>query len=300
MGLTAYPVLVSSEGGVDSILPTPEQFDHMIVALERPGGYLYLDPTAEDVPVGLLPASESGTFALVVHPEGRGETVTLPRDSTSGEYSRLTGTLSADGRFDGHLTLSFEGTAQLGVRGMFGNDIPVSRRPQVARNMASAIFEGASGDSLELFDGRDLTAPARLAVAVHGGQAMTHSGGTDIMPLSFLGTQVSQQVIGDVAAHVPRHYHIGASQVFGTSRQFTDVRITLPEGWRARLPDSVSVAGAFGRYTSSYTQEGRDLVITRRVSGQRGILRPERVTDLLEFLRAVARDDAKFIVLDHP
>ena len=37
----------------------------------------------------------------------------------------------------------------------------------------------------------------------------------------------------------------------------------------------------------------------RRMVGARGILPPDRVQDLLQFLRTVSRDDARFIVLEH-
>ncbi|HXY18494.1 MAG TPA: DUF3857 domain-containing protein, partial [Gemmatimonadales bacterium] len=102
MGFHAYPVLLSASGGIDSTLPTPQAFDHMIAAVDivsgraragggtddsvsgrassaavdRPGGYLFVDLTDDEVPVGQLPESEYGEFALVVHPDGRGEAVT--------------------------------------------------------------------------------------------------------------------------------------------------------------------------------------------------------------------------------
>ena len=59
------------------------------------------------------------------------------------------------------------------------------------------------------------------------------------------------------------------------------------------------MSGAFGTYASSYEQNGRELHIVRRMSGARGILPPDRVQDLLQFLRAVARDDARLLVLEH-
>jgi transglutaminase-like putative cysteine protease len=81
MGLTAFPVLLSSGGGADSTLPTVQQFNHMIAAVERGeqrGGRLYLDLTSDLTPYGELPPGEEGSFALVVHDDGTFDAVSLP------------------------------------------------------------------------------------------------------------------------------------------------------------------------------------------------------------------------------
>ena len=298
MGLHAYPVLLSSFGGVDSALVSVQAFDHAIVALERPGGYTYLDPTAESVPVGLLPPSETGSFALIVRADGRGEGVTLPRDSSAAQRTVLAGTLSTEGLFTGHQTETYTGVAQLEVRAALSSEFSATRRAQMARAMANAIFDGASGDSLQLFDGRDLGAEPRVDLLIRDGRASTRSGVTDILTLP-MHPVVPPQLIAEVAAHVPRHYHISATRLFGTVEEVVEFRVTLPEGWHARLPPNVEAAGVFGAYTATYAQEGRELRVMRRTAGVRGVLPPERVTDLLAFLRAVGRDDARYIVLEH-
>ena len=76
------------------------------------------------------------------------------------------------------------------------------------------------------------------------------------------------------------------------------MRITLPAGWKAHLPRNVSARSAFGSYESTYSQEGRELTVVRRSSGARGTLPPEKITELADFFRAMAKDDAKFILLE--
>src|SRR5207253_9885675 len=55
LGLRAYPVLLSSTGGIARDRPSALAFDHMIAAVERSGSYLYLDLTSELTPFGSLP-----------------------------------------------------------------------------------------------------------------------------------------------------------------------------------------------------------------------------------------------------
>ncbi|MGE5730109.1 MAG: DUF3857 domain-containing transglutaminase family protein, partial [Gemmatimonas sp.] len=65
IGVTAYPVLLSSGGGVNRSLPSGYQFDHMIAAVDRDGKRTYVDLTADIVPYGSLPPQEQGEFGLV-------------------------------------------------------------------------------------------------------------------------------------------------------------------------------------------------------------------------------------------
>jgi transglutaminase-like putative cysteine protease len=300
LGLHAYPVLLSSFGHIDTSLVSLRQFNHMIAAVEQPSGYLYLDLTAETVPVGQLPPPEAGGFALVVHPDGREERVTLPLDSVTAGANRLVleGEIAPDGSFSGRATQTYEGIPALINRAAYGRDIPAARREQMLRSWAGSTFEGAEGDSLELFDGRDLTAPARVAFVIRHGKATTRAGTNEILTLP-LRPVVPSSVVSEVAAHVPRRFHIAAQQVFRSEENVLDLRFTLPEGWHALLPAGVSASSEFGSYSSTYAQQGRELRVVRRVVGARGVYPPDKVEDLLAFLRAVARDDARYIVIQH-
>jgi transglutaminase-like putative cysteine protease len=302
MGFAAFPVLLSADGETDSTLPSVGQFDHMIAAVQRPAGYLYLDLTADDVPLGQLPPSEYGAFALLVHPDGRGEEVRLPLDSIadSRAVDRLEGDLSADGHFTGRLVRTRTGRAALSLRDALSRPFGAAERAEIARGMANEIFDGAQGDSLELFDGRDLGAAARLAVSIRAPDVLSSAGPTTSILRLPLRPLVRSGQVADVESHVPRHYPIDVGAVLGLASFEEEYRITLPPGWHARLPAPVTVSGPFGSYTAAYTQDGRLLHIVRSGHGARGTLPPDRVGDLVAFLRTLSQDDAAFILLEHP
>ena len=106
MGVTAYPVLLSSFGGVIRTLPTGHQFNHMIAAVDLKGHRTYVDLTADIVPYGSLPPQEQGEFGLVVHPDGSSEEITFPTDPQAGNKTEmhLVGSLTPDGLFAGKWT----------------------------------------------------------------------------------------------------------------------------------------------------------------------------------------------------
>ncbi|HMI57720.1 MAG TPA: DUF3857 and transglutaminase domain-containing protein, partial [Gemmatimonadaceae bacterium] len=106
MGVKAYPVLLSSFGGVNRALPSGHQFDHMIAAVDRDGRRTYVDLTADIVPYGSLPPQEQGEFGLVVHPDGTSEEITFPSDPSASNKTEihLVGALTSDGLFAGKWT----------------------------------------------------------------------------------------------------------------------------------------------------------------------------------------------------
>ncbi|MBW3571872.1 MAG: DUF3857 domain-containing protein [Gemmatimonadetes bacterium] len=301
MGVNAYPVLLNSYGGVDAGMPSVNRFNHMIAAVERPdGGYTFLDLTAELIPWGETSPSYQGAFGLVVHPDGRGEPVTFPRDEPSRNRmeSLVAGELAEDGTFTGTFSTATTGALQYGLRGAFSSRLSAKDRRDITRNMAQNVFEGARGDSLEIFDGKDLRAEPRTRLWLSGGRAATPSGRSLILTLPF-GNGSTRELIAELESRdEPRRFDIDVADVIGPIETVTEFRVTLPEGYRARLPDNVVAESVFGRYTAEFSQEGRELRVVRRAAGRRGTEPRERLPELLSFLRDMSKDDVQFIVVE--
>ena len=307
MGLTAFPVLLSSTGGADSTLPTAQQFNHMIAAVDRGeprGGRIYLDLTSDLTPYGELPPSEEGSFALVVHDDGKFEEVTLPESPISANRSeiRLVGELSADGHFTGRYVETKSGRLQYGLRRAYARVLNKDELSRLAQALANGVFAGATGDSVTLFDGRDLQAKPLVTVAVHDAPVLSSSGSTRFFTLpsvvsssSAVGTGLASQL----ERRKPRRFPINMTAVVGPIQLSSELRMTLPPGWKAELPPNVTETSQFGSFTAAYAQDGRELRVTHTMSGHKGIAPPESVDELIAWLRAVSKDDVKFIVL-HP
>jgi hypothetical protein len=301
MGVEAYPVLLNSSADADSLEPTVSQFDHMIAAVRRPaGGYVFTDLTAGDVPYGALPPDEQDGFALVVHPDGAVERVVLPVSplADNRDESLLDGELSADGQFTGRVSVHASGNLEYGLRNSFSSRLDSTARRRVADAIAAEFLAGASGDSLVIFDGRDLYVPARVSLAIHAPHATTSAGASDVFTLPMENFS-RRSLVARLEARGPRRYPINVAAVNGYGVAHTELRVTLPEGWHARLPKDVDAASDFGVYHAQYRQEGRVLHVVRELSGQRGVQPPGRIGDLIAWLRAVSQDDAGVILLDH-
>ncbi len=305
MGVPAYPVLLSSSGGVDSTLPSVSQFDHMIAAVARPDGYLYLDLTSELTPFGELPPGEPGEFALVVRDDGRGEAVRLPDVPPSANRAEVSviGELSPDGIFTGRYTETKLGSLQYSLRGAYARNYTATELGRLEQALADGIFPGASGDSIQVFNGRDLRAPPRVSVLIRNGRPLSRSGGggPDILTLPpIMPSYESLGLAAQLEARKPRRFPIDVGDVIGPMEYVTELRLVLPDGWRAHLPPSVAETSVFGIYRAEYAQHGRELRIRRSMAGRKGVEPPERVDALIAWLRAISKDDVKFIVLERP
>ena len=302
LGLRAYPVLLSSSGGIARDRPSALAFDHMIAAVERPGGYLYLDLTSELTPFGSLPPAEQGEFGLMVHPDGSGEEVTFPADSaaTNRDVAVLTGDLSPRGVFHGRYVHVAAGDQQYGMRQTFATPFGTTERERITRAAVNMLFPGAAGDSLELFDGRDLRAEPRIAVVIREAQATSQSGSSDILTLPIHNYGDVKGVAAELEARGPRRFPIDVAAVAGPHEEAAELKLTLPDGWRAQLPPNVTARSAFGTYSAEYGQEGRVLRVARKLIGRKGIEPPGRIGDLIQWLKEMAKDDVRYIVLEHP
>jgi transglutaminase-like putative cysteine protease len=299
LGIEAYPVLLSASATARRDLPSIQQFNHEIAAVATDRGWQYVDLTAGTVPWGELPLGEQGGFALLVRQDGRSEEVTLPRAPLTSNRSVtvVEGVVDSTGEFNGTYEEILDGAPASAIRGLFFNPLDSAQRRNLANAIARRTFEGSEGDSLDAFDGRDLAARARVTVLVRHGRAATPAGSTMILQMPMGSMASLATVAKDLESRGARRFPIDVSRVWGP--RHTDVRydITLPAGWHATLPKGVKAASPFGSYESTYSESNGVLHLTRQITGAIGVEPPDRLTALVAWMRAVAADDVKFILL---
>ena len=299
LGIEAYPVLLSSTASARRDLPSIQQFNHEIAAVATGSGWQFTDLTAGTVPYGELPLGQQGGFALLVRKDGSSEEVTLPRAPVSLNHSTtvVTGTVDSAGTFNGVYEEILDGAPASAIRGLFFNPLDSAQRQNLANVIARRSFEGAEGDSLVTFDGRDLAARARVRVRILHGRAATPAGATMILQMP-LGSMASLAAgAKDLESRGARRFPIDAGRFWGPRSTDTRYEITLPAGWHATLPKNVQASSAFGTYESTYSEENGVLRLSRKIIGATGVQPPEKLAELTAWMRAVAADDVKFIVL---
>ena len=299
LGIPAFPVLLNSTGVSYRELASIEQLDHAIAALKTSTGYLFTDLTSEFTPYGELPYDEQGELALVVHPDGTTEEAQLPMSKPAENVTtiRITGELSQDGQFNGRYEEESTGAMQYTLRSAFEHPLDSADKANAVNSIASKFFDGAEGDSLVGFEGKDLGAKVHVSLLIKHGKATSSAGDTEILtiPLGNMSGMITAAKKLEDAKE--RRFPIDAARIFGNKSSLIELRMKLPAGWKAQLPAGVSASSTFGSYVSEYAQEGNELRITRRTGGTRGVYAPDRAKDVAAWFRAMAKDDAKLIVI---
>lgn len=303
LGFHVYPVLLNAGGDVTRGVPSIQQFDHAIAAVDRPTGRTYVDLASDLTPFGELPPSDQGEFALVVHPDGATEEATLPLAEVGDNLSEtyIVGTLSPEGTITASYLERGRGSRQYSLRSLFTAPVDSAHRADFARAIAAKLYPGASADSLQIFDGRDLLADTRVALRIVNGRAARPTGPTRktvILTLPVGSMRTMADAATALEAKGTRVYGIDAGKVIGPTTGLTELTLTLPPGWQAELPPSLKVDGKWGSYESRYEQQGQTLRVLRRLQGARGNYPPEELYDLTAWLRAMAKDDVPYLVLE--
>jgi hypothetical protein len=305
LGLTAYPVLLSSNGIGRRDIVAITQFDHVIAAMPKAhgaAGYDFLDLTTDELPPGVLPPSYQGEFGLVVLPDGKSEEITFPKDQTQQLTTLFEGTVDTAGIVSGTLTYAGKGSAATGMRAAFKEATDSTMRAQI-KNGLGAIYPSAVGDSLSMFGMSDTKVDARVILTLHGGEAFKRTGSVAILavPPGFRGPAVQLAIASNqFSTGGERKYPIDASEVLEEGTASIELRFTLPEGWKAQLPKSVVAVSDFGEYRSEYSQDGRVLRVVHSGTGAKGVLPKERFADFRAWLKTVSADVVDGIALIAP
>jgi cellulose synthase operon protein C len=302
--IEAHPVLLHLNGVRELEPVSIGRFNHAIAAVAEPGGgYTFTDLTASTIPYGELPASYRGSLGVVVRPDGRAQTVQFPTLSAerTGTRVRLDGSLRADGRMDLLVDETPIGDAAWAMRAAFATPLDSARRATGLRGIANGYLPESTPDSLITFDGLDFAQDARLRAWLRDGRGARPAGPVWLLHLPPVFRQIAGSASAtarELDAQPRRQLPIDAARVVGGRSTDVEYRITLPAGWNVQLPPPVVATSFFARYESSYRLDGRTLIMRRQlISRGDGVHAPERIAEVVAWMRAVAADDLEFITL---
>jgi len=203
-----------------------------------------------------------------------------------------------DGTRSGQLDLSVKGGAGISLRAMFSQPLDSARRATVSRSFA-AILPGAKPDTLIVSNMKDARAVPEITVRLHGADGFRRAGTVSVLtvpPPFYAQATWATRLLAQLDGQAPRRFPIDAARVWGSGTVVTELRLTLPVGWRVELPKGADAKSAFGEYRSEYSQDGRTISITTRMTGNEGVLPKERLDDLRTWLKAIAADEVSSIV----
>lgn len=298
MGLEADPVLVRTAGPIYPDLPSARQFNHMVAAVRLDGEWRYLDLTSPITPFEITPPGLQGHRGLMVVDDSTARIVEIPRAPASENVvlERITGTLDSSGTFRGIVAEQARGPAQLGLRRVFSRHLSPTERERASQMILRGSFENATTDSLELFDGRDLRAPARAADHVVATGVIQRIPAGSLLRIR-LPRYVNPAFVERLDRKRPREFPIDGERLWGAVTIRVEMALALPADWTVELPPRRRAESTFGSYEAAYEQTGRQFRVSRTLVGTTTVAPPEALDELVKWLRAIVEEESRSIVL---
>jgi hypothetical protein len=303
--IDAYPVVIhyGDRQYVRPEWPSPFQFNHAIVAvrvspetklptvLEHPGlgRLLIFDPTDPVTPVGNLPESEQGSYALVIAGED-GDIVAMPLlpPDLNGVESTADARLQADGSLSAHLQRRYFGQQASRVRSM----ATLEEHDELKRAFEEALSYQLGGLSLNRIEPTDHLAEDQFQVNMD--VAVKQFG--QILQGRLL--MVSPGALGRRSEYSfpakPR-----TEPVRLEAESFRDsVTIAVPPQFKVdELPDAVQLAGAYGSYKAEWRADGARIVFEQSLEVNNTLAPAAQYASIRQFFEKVESAQNSSVVL---
>ncbi len=285
-GISSDAVLIPSSRKLDTSMPSPSQFDHVITAVPQGNDLIWMDTTAEVAPFRLLVSPLRDKSALLVPPDGAGKIVQTPPDPPflSTQEVAIEGQVSDLGKLDAHLHYTLRGDTEVVLRAVFRNT-PENRWKDIGATILR--LDGIEGDvvSVKPGDPSDTSKPFEMDIEFTQANFLDWSSKSAkvALPLVTIG-------LADASEDNTEPIRMGSPlDVTAT------LKLTLPASFTARAPVGIAVARDYAQFQSSYDFQGHTLTAQRSLDFKMRELPAARTSDYLAFTRAVEADESQVL-----
>jgi tetratricopeptide (TPR) repeat protein len=293
IGVHADAALIPSSHKLDTQIPSPSQFDHLITAIPSgidPAKIIWLDTTAEVAPYRYLIPSLRGKKALIVASDGAGHLATTPADPPfhSSQVVEIDGHVSELGKLTAEIRYHLRGDNEFALRTAFRRT-PQPQWNQIGQTMA--LLDGFHGEvtKVESSDPADTEKPFEMTLGFTQKRFLDWSNKTSklTLPLPTVG-------LPDPPADSKSPVVIGAALDVSLH-----LKLTLPPNESPRAPVSVNVSRDYAEYRSTYEVKGNELTVERAIRFKMRELPATRSSDYLAFARAVQSDESQLVPIEN-
>jgi tetratricopeptide (TPR) repeat protein len=285
----AWPVLIGSKMRIDTDMPSPSTFDHVISAIPKGDSYIFLDTTPETAPYGLLPANLRGRQALVIPSGSPAKLVTIPQDSPvpNSEAYNMDATLDATGTLDGKARLELHGDVEILFRAIYRNAVPSQWDEVTEKILHNMGFAGTVQD-VTVTPVEKTEQPFQLNYSYHRKEYSDWKDHQITLPFPpmFLPSLNSAQKKSKEPL------------VLGGPAEFTyEASLKLPQGFSPQLPGDTHQQTDFLTYDSTYSLGGGVVHGKRSLKIKKREVSAEQRAAYSTFVKAMDEDFERWIVL---
>jgi Flp pilus assembly protein TadD/transglutaminase-like putative cysteine protease len=314
-GFKVYPVLIGSRRKLDVDVPSPAQFDHVISAIMKDGSpdpVLWADTTTEIAPFGMLTYNIRKKKALLVGLEGGSRVIETPADPPFPSFQEfsLEGTLSELGKMKATVKGTYRGDQEFALRSVF-RSVAEAKWKDVAKYISYQAGIGGEVENVKVKNLTDTSQPFYVEFEVSKPNFLDWaSKSSDLnLPLPGITLSPASRFAGDddtpdpsepiadddtADAAVTKEATRKDEKPIELGSPFDlklSLKLTLPPGFKARTPVSISKRSDYGEYSSRYKVDGGTLLVERHYAQKLREIPAERRSDYQAFVRTVRADE---------
>ena len=289
VGVSSNPVLIPLLRPLDTSIPSPAQFDHLITAVPSGNDLIWMDSTTEVAPFRLLIPALRDKSALLIQPDGQGKIVETPADPPflSTQHVEIEAQVSDLGKLTAKLRYFLRGDNEVALRLAFRRT-PQNEWPQLGQTIAA--LDGIHGNVTRVkpSDPTDTEGPFELDLDYEqlGYLDWARKKSKVSVPLLSLGMPHPAQNSADPI-------RLGSPLDITTS-----LKLKLPANFTAQPPVGVAVARDYAQFKSVYGFEDHIFTADRMLNFKMRELPASRASDYDAFSRAVESDENQSFMVE--
>ena len=228
---------------VDSDVPSPAQFNHVITVIPHGTGYTWLDTTPEVAPYGLLEPVLRDEKALVIPVSAPATLVTTPAELPfrSAQDMDVKASLSKEGTLTGHFQFTLRGDMELLMRSLF-HQAPASQWVEITQQLVRLQGFAGTVSNVEADNPDALANPFHYSfdyVRPTYSDWANHRTSPPLFPLLLAIADDAEKPTEPIPLSSPGEMNFRST-------------ITLPEGYTGELPSPTKVRAEWADFDSSY------------------------------------------------
>jgi tetratricopeptide (TPR) repeat protein len=290
VGIRAYPALINSQSVVDSDVPSPGQFNHVISVVANGNALSWMDTTPEVTAIGHLVYPLRGKPALVITPD-RAAFETTPANSrfVNKTTAVLTAKLDADGTLQAHVEMTIRGDEEVYNRYVFRR-MPESQWKDLEQQMSYGARLGGTITSVRA------SSPEKTE------EPFTNT--YDYTLKDFAGGNKHRFVIPDpMVIPAVKDEDLNRKTPFWLGYAGEDQyesRIELPKGWSATQRAPMDLKESFAEFQETSEVHEGVLITRRHLLLKTNAVTPDHLKSYKTFQQALSDHYRSYIFLSTP
>jgi len=287
-GLHASSVLINSSRPLDTDVPSPAQFDHVITMLPLGKEEVWMDTTAEVGSFRMLAFTLRKKQALVIPPAELADSTPHLEETPANtpgpnrEVGEIDGKINEIGKLDAHVHYTFLGDEELALRAVFRR-LPQAQWQRVVENVNSVL--GGDVSNVKVSDPAATREPFTVSYDVSRVNFFDWSRKKTTVGLPLSRFDLPDAEADDDAAADAEPVKLGPAAEY-----VYKVKLELPAKYAAHPPLPFSLKRDYASYEATYKMDGSTFIASRSLAMLQTELPVQRAGDYLSFRRAVFAD----------